>query len=33
MNIDFNNIDSKLLEDDDRIVAYLKGKMPAEEEI
>ena len=33
MNIDFNNIDSKLLEEDDRIVAYLKGKMSAEEEI
>lgn len=33
MNIDFNNIDSKPLEEDDRIVAYLKGKMSAEEEI
>ena len=33
MNIDFNNIDSKLLKEDDRIVAYLKGKMSAEEEI
>jgi hypothetical protein len=31
MNIDFNNIDSKLLEEDDRIVAYLKGQMSAEE--
>lgn len=33
MNIDINNIDPTLLEEDDRIVAYLKGKMSAEEEI
>lgn len=32
MNIDINNIDPKLLEEDDRIVAYLKGQMSAEEE-
>lgn len=32
MNIDINNIDSKLLEEDDRIVAFLKGQMSAEEE-
>ena len=32
MNIDINNIDSKLLEEDDRIVAYLKGQLSAEEE-
>lgn len=29
---DINNIDPKLLEEDDRIEAYLKGKMSAEEE-
>lgn len=29
---DINNIDTILLEEDDRIVAYLKGKMSAEEE-
>ena len=29
---DINNIDPKLLEEDDRIVAYLKGQMTAEEE-
>ena len=29
---DINNIDSKLLKEDDRIVAYLKGQMTAEEE-
>lgn len=33
MNIDINNIDPKLLEEDDRIVAYLKGRMSAEEEL
>lgn len=33
MNIDINNIDPKLLEEDDRIIAYLKGQMSAEEEI
>lgn len=33
MNIDINDIDPKLLEEDDRIVAYLKGKMTAEEEL
>lgn len=32
MNIDINNIDPKLLEEDDRIVTYLKGQMSAEEE-
>ncbi len=32
MDFDINNIDPKLLEDDDRIVAYLKGQMSAEEE-
>ena len=32
MNIDINNIDPKLLEEDDRIIAYLKGQMSAEEE-
>lgn len=32
MNIDINNIDSKFLEEDDRIVAYLKGQMSAEDE-
>jgi len=32
MNIDINNIDPKHLEEDDRIVAYLKGQMSAEEE-
>lgn len=32
MNTDINNIDPKLLEEDDRIVAYLKGQMSAEEE-
>lgn len=32
MNIDINNIDSKLLEEDDRIVAYLKGQMSLEDE-
>lgn len=30
---DINNIDSRLLEEDDRIVAYLKGQMNAEEEL
>lgn len=29
---DINNIDPKLLEEDDRIVAYLKGQMTVEEE-
>ena len=29
---DINNIDPRLLEEDDRIVAYLKGQMNAEEE-
>lgn len=29
---DINNIDPKLLKEDDRIVAYLKGQMTAEEE-
>lgn len=29
---DINNIDPNLLEEDDRIVAYLKGKMSADEE-
>lgn len=29
---DINNIDPKLLEEDDRIVAYLKGQMSSEEE-
>lgn len=29
---DINNIDPKLLEEDDRIVAYLKGQMTSEEE-
>ena len=33
MNTDINNIDPKLLEEDDRIVAYLKGQMSAEEEL
>lgn len=33
MNIDINNIDPILLEEDDRIVAYLKGQMSAEEEL
>lgn len=33
MNIDINNIDPKLLEEDDRIVAYLKGQMSEEEEL
>ena len=32
MNVDINTIDPKLLEEDDRIVAYLKGKMTPEEE-
>lgn len=32
MNIDNNNIDPKLLEEDDRIEAYLKGLMSAEDE-
>ena len=32
MNININNIDPKLLEEDDRIDAYLKGQMSAEEE-
>lgn len=32
MSIDINTIDPKLLEEDDRIVAYLKGQMSAEEE-
>lgn len=32
MNIDINNIDPKLLEEEDRIVAYLKGQMSAEDE-
>lgn len=32
MNIDINNIDPKLHEEDDRIEAYLKGQMSAEEE-
>ena len=32
MNTDINNIDPKLLEEDDRIVAYLKGQMSEEEE-
>lgn len=32
MDIDINNIDPKLLEEDSRIIAYLKGKMPMEEE-
>lgn len=29
---DINNIDPRLLEEDERIVSFLKGKMPAEEE-
>lgn len=33
MNKDINNIDPKLLEEDDRIVAYLKGQMTVEEEL
>lgn len=33
MNTDFNNIDSQLLEEDNRIDSYLKGKMSAEEEM
>lgn len=32
MKIDINNIDPKHLEEDDRIVSYLKGKMTMEEE-
>ena len=32
MIMDINNIDPKLLEEDDRIEAYLKGQMSAEEE-
>ena len=32
MIMDINNIDPSLLEEDDRIVAYLKGKMSSEEE-
>ena len=32
MNIDINDIDTKLLEEDDRIVTYLKGQMSTEEE-
>ena len=32
MNIDINNIDPKLLEEDDRITAYLKGQMSSEEQ-
>ncbi len=32
MNIDINNIDPKLLEEDDRIVSFLKGEMSSEEE-
>lgn len=32
MNNDINNIDPKLLEEDNRIEAYLKGQMSAEEE-
>ena len=32
MNIDINNIDPKLLEEDERITAYLKGQMSSEEQ-
>jgi len=32
MTIDFDKIDPKLLEEDDRIVAYLKGQMSQQEE-
>ena len=32
MNIEKNDIDSRLLEEDERIVSYLKGQMSAEEE-
>lgn len=32
MTIDFDNTDSRLLDEDDRIVAYLKGQLTEEEE-
>ena len=32
MKLDINNIDSRLLEEDDRIASYLKGQMSGEEE-
>lgn len=32
MNVDFDYIDPNLLEEDDRIIAYLKGKMTKDEE-
>lgn len=32
MNVDFDYIDPKLLEEDNRIIAYLKGKMTKDEE-
>ena len=32
MNVDFDYIDPSLLEEDDRIIAYLKGKMTKDEE-
>ena len=32
MEVDINNIDNRLLEEDDRIASYLKGQMPSEEE-
>ena len=32
MKLDINNIDSRLLEEDDRIASYLKGQMSGEED-